>query len=124
MNEQGEMRPMITLDGRKNRVRIHKHTLHLIGDPAYVQFLINPQKMLIAILGSDHPIKGGSANRVNSQNFDADACVECYSMVLMVKLAEIIKDYDPTSSYRLIGEANPKERIAQFSLNTMQRIES
>ena len=123
MNEGSETRPMITLDVRKNRVRIHKHTLHLLGDPAYIQFLVNPQKMLIAILGSDHPIKGGSANRVNTQNFDAESCVECYSMMLMDKLFEIVGDFDAAYSYRLVGEANTKERIALFSLNSMQRID-
>lgn len=54
----------LTLDPARNRIRIHKQTLQSLGNPIYVQFLVNPEEGYIAILGSDRPISGGTANRV------------------------------------------------------------
>ena len=36
-------------DLKKNRIRIHKLTLHMLGDPEYIQLLVNPQDSMIAI---------------------------------------------------------------------------
>ena len=55
---------IMTIDLKWNRFRIHKSTLNKMGNPQYVQFLVNPEEMLIAILGSDRPLSGGTANNV------------------------------------------------------------
>ena len=31
----------ISIDLKKYRIRVHKESLHLIGDPAYIQFLVS-----------------------------------------------------------------------------------
>ena len=45
-------RATMTLDLKRNRIRIHKSTLKKLNDPKYIQFLINPEEMLIAFLRS------------------------------------------------------------------------
>lgn len=55
---------IMTIDLKRSRFRIHKSTLNKMGNPQYVQFLVNPEEMFIAILGSDRPLAGGTANRV------------------------------------------------------------
>lgn len=34
--------PVIVIDSKSGRIRIHRNTLHLLGDPEYIQLLINP----------------------------------------------------------------------------------
>ncbi len=41
--------PVICIDQNKYCIRIHKNTLHMIGDPKFIQLLINPEKLLILI---------------------------------------------------------------------------
>ena len=55
---------IMTIDLRWSRFRVHKSTLNKMGMPQYVQFLVNPEEMFIAILGSDRPLSGGTANNV------------------------------------------------------------
>ena len=39
----------ISIDTKEYRIRIHKRTIHLLGDPEYIQILVNPVKCQIAI---------------------------------------------------------------------------
>ena len=57
---------IMTIDLSRGRFRVHKSTLNKMGRPQYIQFLVNPEEMLIAILGSDRPLSGevDVANRV------------------------------------------------------------
>ena len=54
----------ITIDPLRKRIRIHRETLKQLHYPAYVQFLVNPEKFYMAVLGSDQPLRGGTANRL------------------------------------------------------------
>ena len=47
-----KLRPKITIDLKKNRIRVYRDTLHMISDPKYIQLLINPKAKKIIILGS------------------------------------------------------------------------
>lgn len=38
-----------TVDLKKNRIRIHKETLRQMGNPRYVQFLVNEEKQVFAM---------------------------------------------------------------------------
>ncbi len=33
---------MIVIDRKNSRIRIHRNTLRLLGDPEYIQLLVNP----------------------------------------------------------------------------------
>ena len=39
----------LSIDLKKYRIRVHKSTLHLLGDPRYIQLLINPSDQIVAI---------------------------------------------------------------------------
>ena len=43
MNRETSLKPVLCIDLKKNRIRIHKLTLHMLGDPEYIQLLVNPQ---------------------------------------------------------------------------------
>ena len=49
MNRETFLKPVLCIDLKKNRIRIHKLTLHMLGDPEYIQLLVNPQDSMIAI---------------------------------------------------------------------------
>lgn len=49
MNNQPSSQPILCIDLKKNRIRIHKLTLHMLGDPEYIQLLVNPCTHMIAI---------------------------------------------------------------------------
>ena len=49
MNRETSLKPVLCIDLKKNRIRIHKLTLHMLGDPEYIQLLVNPQDSMIAI---------------------------------------------------------------------------
>lgn len=113
---------LMTLDIKRNRFRVHKATLKKLGDPKYVQFLINPEEMFIAILGTDKPLAGGTANKVNLIEMPNHS-VEFYSNALLEGVINMIGLLDFRYSYRLTGEVDIANRVAYFSMRTLKRNE-
>ncbi len=76
--------PRITVDFLKNRVRIHKNTLHMLDDPEFIRLLVNPQDGLIAVqvCNNDDPC----FHRVPPGIFRSRNCFEIHSEQLMDKL--------------------------------------
>mgnify|MGYP005829534083 CR=1 FL=1 len=112
----------MTLDIKRNRFRIHKSTLKKLGNPQYIQFLINPEEMFIAILGSDRPLAGGTANKVNLIQLPNQS-VEFYSNTLLEGVINMIGLIDFRYSYRLSGEVDAANRVAYFSMKTLKKNE-
>lgn len=113
---------IMTIDLKRNRFRIHKATLSKMGNPRYIQFLINPEEMFLAILGSDKPLAGGTANRVNCVHMP-NKSVEFYSTTLLAGVLEMIGLLDFRYSYRLTGEIDMANRVAYFSMKTLKKFE-
>ena len=93
-----------------------------MGMPQYVQFLVNPEEMFIAILGSDRPLSGGTANNVQQFQLTKHS-VEFYSNTLMSALADMIGTLDFRYSYRVSGEVDIANRVAYFSMKTLKKNE-
>lgn len=122
---KNELAANLTLDMKRNRVRIYRSTLRALGDPTFIQFLINPEELYIAILGSEIPLSGGTANRVKipSARMDGKLSVEFYSAALLEGLYNVFGVLDHQYNYGLTGEVDPVNRVAYFSMQTLQRIE-
>lgn len=103
MNGEKQTQALLTLDPVRNRIRIHRQTIRLLGNPAYVQFLVNPEELYIAVLGSDKPILGGTANKVRLSDTTQQS-VEFYSAILLNNLSEMVGGFDLRFNYRLAGE--------------------
>ena len=125
MSSKTGMVANLTLDMTRNRIRIYRATLRALGDPAYIQFLINPEELYIAILGSEIPLSGGTANRVKIPNsrLDGKLSVEFYSAALLDGIYSIFGVLDREYNYRLTGEIDQVNQVAYFSLRTLKRIE-
>ena len=108
MNRETSLKPVLCIDLKKNRIRIHKLTLHMLGDPEYIQLLVNPQDSMIAIRKSVR--KDYLAHRVRYRKADSHYCYELYSTELLQALRH-------TGSYRIYGALNPRECLASFSMN-------
>ena len=112
MNKQASLQPILTLDLKKHRIRIHKQTLHLLGDPEYIQLLVNPDARLIAIRRSIR--NDYLAHKVQ---LTTCICYELCSRELIQTLQKVNSELETKKSYRIYGKFNPKECIAHFSMD-------
>ena len=113
-SQSQEHRPTLLIDLKKNRIRIHKATLHLLGDPDYIQFLVNPDSLSLAIRRS---IKGDSlAHHIRWNMLGGKQCCDFYSYFLLKSLRDVNYEWKPNRSYRLYGRLNEKENLALFSM--------
>jgi len=114
MNKPTSLQPILTIDLKKNRIRIHKQTLHLLGDPEYIQLLVNPDARLIAIRRSVR--KDHLAHRVTLTN---SICYELCSTELIQTLQRVKTDLETKKTYRIYGKYNVKECVAHFDMNAL-----
>lgn len=98
-----EQQPSLSIDLKKNRIRIHKKTLYMLGNPAYIQILVNPVKKTLAILPSvseDH-----LAHKINWLYLDdSSKSYELYSKAL-VKTINSLQIWEPKQIYKIDGTA-------------------
>ena len=114
MNKNKTLKPAISVNLKKPLIRIHKDTLHLIGDPDYVLLLVNPKECTLAVLPSDrsdpkaHHISKGSL--INKKSF------ELYSTSLVQNLRNLCSDWENGKAYRIYGEAIPNKAVIRFNM--------
>ena len=84
--------------------------------------MINPEEMFIAFLGSDKPLAGGTANKVNLVRVPNQS-VEFYSNTLLEGVVNMVGMLDFRYSYRLSGEVDVANRVAYFSMKTLKKNE-
>lgn len=111
----------IALDLKKNRIRFHKETLRRLGDPNYIQLLINPSTKIIAIkcLDKSEP----KSLKISTGSAGTDNSVELYSYYFFSKIREVFCELGNNCTYRLFGNIVESERLAFFPISSMQRVE-
>ena len=110
---------MICIDIKKYRIRIFKSTLRDLGNPHYVQLLINPESLSFAIKAVDHEFRGDQTHKVTRFFNSSEISVDIYSRTFVSMLLDIVPQLSQGHSYRLEGLILPETRIALFSLSTM-----
>ena len=93
MSNHPSSQPILCIDLKKNRIRIHKHTLHMLGDPEYYL-----------------------AHHVRACYSDIRNSYELYSRELLQTLKQINAELSNNRSYRIYGAINKKEGLASFSM--------
>lgn len=100
-NKAQEQQPSLSIDLKKNRIRIHRRTLHLLGNPNYIQILVNPTKQSLVLLPSvseDH-----LAHKINWLYLDDPSnSYELYSKAL-IKTINTLQAWEPEQIYRIEG---------------------
>ena len=114
----------MALDMRRNRIRIHKPTIHLLGDPTLLQLLFDPEDMVVAIVCRDTEVSGGQEVRINPRGLKSRNCFEFCSSMFLRKLREVHGGLDANASYRLTGKIIPELRAARVPMSTIQKIEN
>lgn len=113
MNSNDE-KNVIYIDSIKRRIRIHKSTLHELGDPSYIELLINPDEKKLAIKSVSHPTQ--LSHEVNLEK-NKKNCYELYSSILIANIYKIVPELCFNKSFYLYGECNKNVGIAHFNLN-------
>lgn len=112
----------ISIDLKKYRIRVHKGMLHLLGDPGYIQLLVNPDKMMVVIRSLDHELSGDQSHKVNQKQMRSDNSVEFYSRSFVSKLRSVMGNAAEGWSYRIAGTVFPSQCIAVFHLEDRKQI--
>lgn len=107
-------KPAILVDLKKSRIRIHKNTLHAIGNPDYVLLMVNPEERTLAVLGSD--CSDPRAHKITLTAVNQKS-IELYSRSLVRNLRFLCSDWQANQSYRLYGEIISNEGVAQFHMD-------
>lgn len=123
MEDKNSQQLTISIDLKKYGLRIHKPCYRMLGEPKYIQLLINPNDMVIAIRGIDKPLTQDSIHKINERRMFSDHSYEIYSRSLVHKLCKVVDGLDEGYTYRLIGEGIPSQKTVVFPLKTIQRIE-
>ncbi|MGB8453176.1 MAG: hypothetical protein WCD89_12715 [Anaerocolumna sp.] len=107
--------PVILVDLKKYRIRVHKNTLHSIGDPNYILLLVNPEERTLAILPSNS--SDLRAHQITKASLVDKKSFELYSSSLVKSLRDLCSSWQDNQSYRLYGEIISNEGVAQFHMD-------
>lgn len=105
-------KPLIVVDFKKHRIRIHKNTLLSIGCPEYIFLLVNPQERSLVILRSNR--FNPRAHHISSGSLKGIKPVELYSQSLVKALHDVCSNWQDQKTYRLYGNIIPNEGIVHF----------
>lgn len=120
MNSQEMMKPSICIDLKKKRIRIHKATLHQMGDPEYIQLLVHPEKQSLVIricLETDK-----FSQRVRLYPVKSDYCYELYCTGLLKEMKSVTVGWKDKRSFRIYGMFNRAQNAALFGLKDIELI--
>ena len=116
-----EVRPIVCVDLKKNRLRVHKITLHLLDDPDNILLLINPETGVLAIketIPADY-----LGLKIRKEMITDGNCYEIYSKELFRALMAIRSDWEHNKSYRIYGECNNLSNVAFFRMKDIVLVE-
>ena len=109
-------KPAITLDLKKRRIRIHSTTLHVLNDPPFIELLVNPEKLTLAVRASKQNY------RLAHKMFYDTRDNELYSDALLKQLSRIFSGMEQRSSYRIYGTQYPDQSLVIFEMQKMIQI--
>ena len=113
----------MAIDTKKYGIRIHKPLFRQLGEPKYIQLLVNPTESVVAIKTVEAEIPGSPAHRIYEKRMNSDRSYEIYSRSFIVRLREIEPNLSEGGAYRISGEMVPSQKMAIFSLKTLQRMD-
>ena len=111
----------MSIDMKKCRIRIHKPTLHLMGNPKLLQLLYDTTENIIALRVVDHEVPGGQELRVRPYQLREENCCDFYSSMLTNRLRKQFGSLLGNHTYRLIGSYLPTERLAIFPMRSIKQ---
>ena len=114
MTDTGDLKPSLLVDMKKNRIRIHKNTLHALGNPCFVVLIVNPEEHTLGIKCSSQDDK--LAHRIKQSTMNSKVCYELYSKSLTLALRRVCPEWNDIGKYKLEGEIIHAENMAVFPM--------
>ena len=110
MTTEQQNNVLLTIDPRKSRIRLYKTTLHALGDPKFIQFLISQKQRNFAIRAVDKEFTDAQPLKVNTKNLSPDDSYEVFSTMLVNKLCNVLGII-------------PEQNMALFSFSSLRKID-
>lgn len=123
MNDSVSTAVTMAVDTKKYGIRIHKGVFRLLGEPKYIQLLVNPTDRVVAIKTLESEQPGFQTHRIVEKRMNSDRSYEIYSRIFVCRRREIEPEIADGGAYRLTGEIVPSQKMAIFSLKTLQRMD-
>ena len=98
---------------------LQKDYLIEIGDPEYIQFLVEPTAMIVGIAPA--PPRSMSAVKISRRRLESDESIEIYSQTLVLKLYDLA-GLNIDEAYRVSGRFLAAQNILAFYLRTSRKI--
>ncbi|MEI8390379.1 MAG: hypothetical protein WCG23_10910 [bacterium] len=114
MSKNKTLKPAISVNLKRPVIRIHKDTLHSIGNPDYVLLLVNPKEGTLAVLPSDR--SDPKAHHISKKSLTNKKSFELYSSSLVKNLRNLCSDWENDKSYRIYGETVQNQDIIRFDM--------
>ena len=105
----------LLIDLKKKRIRIHRSTLHALGDPDRVYLLVNPEQRMLAVQSAVASDK--RAHKVYTTAESNRQTYELYSTSLVANLLALNPDWSEPYKYRIKGEAITSESAVVFKMD-------
>ena len=113
----------MAIDLKKNRLRIHKSTLRLLGSPEFVRLLFSRERNAIGVVTGKSEIPKAEEIRVIYDKPNEAGTFDIYSKTLLSVIRMAFRGLDQTGLYRLKGIPVPEENGVYFPLSTLTRAE-
>lgn len=110
----------ISIDLKRNRIRIHKGSLHSIGDPTFIQLLVNTQRKLVAIRSVEKQTPSNQAYKLSKAVMASDFSIELYSRLFIQTLISEFDCFQGNGLYRMSGTVFTREHAAIYSILSAQ----
>ena len=107
---------IILVDMKKNRIRIHKATLHALGTPRYLSLVINPEEFTLGITAGSPEDK--TAHRIRANVLTTKECCELYSSSLIEALLSLCPEWHNYGKYRMTGTLIPEANMVCFDMRS------
>lgn len=122
MIEKYDEYPSVCIDLKKNRVRIHRKTIHQMNDPEYIELLVNPVKGSFIIRTA--PDRKNSHRVKVGRIIDDKKCYELYSREFIREIQKVDRNLKSFGSYRIDGCLSADRSAARFILQDAELIDS
>lgn len=119
--EKNPAQPIVCIDLKKGRIRVHKVTLHILGDPDFILLLVNPETGVLAIKETIPEDYLGL--KIRKEMLTDGNCYEIYSKELFRALTAIRSDWKMNKSYRIYGQHEPRTNVAFFHMKDIVLVE-
>lgn len=124
MGNESRLTATLSIDTKRSRIRIHKAMLHQLDDPQYIQLLVDPNGMAVAVRCVDAPLFGDAVHAVSRKRLCSDFSYEIYSRFFVAKLSSLTPVMGEGRLYHMRGKVIPSQRMAVFDLNTLKKVGS